>query len=49
MEGLDESGAEHVGGSEGEFEEIVFGFAFDAGPHAAAALGASRFRLRRRR
>ena len=36
MERLDGSGAEHVGGVEGELEEGVFGAAFDAGPHSAA-------------
>jgi hypothetical protein len=39
VERLDGSRAEHVGGFEGELEEIVFGFAFDAGPHGAAAFG----------
>jgi hypothetical protein len=37
VEGLDEAGAEHVGSAEGEFEEVVFGAALDAGPHGAAA------------
>lgn len=40
MERLDESDAEHVGGFEGEFEDVVFGSAFDSSPHDAAALGA---------
>ena len=40
MPGLDEAGAEHVGGFEGEVEEGVFGLAFDAGPHDAAGFGA---------
>ena len=40
VEGLDESGAEHVGGFKGKGEEGVFGFALDAGPHDAAFFGA---------
>jgi hypothetical protein len=38
VEWLDDAGAEHVGGTEGEFEEIVFGAALDAGPHGAPPL-----------
>ena len=39
MHWLNGSRAEHVGGVEGELEDVVFGFAFDASPHGAAALG----------
>ena len=40
MKRLYESGPEHIGRFEGEFEDVVFCFAFDASPHAAVALGA---------
>jgi hypothetical protein len=36
---LDKSGAKHIGGAEGEFEDVVFGPAFDPSPHDAAAFG----------
>lgn len=36
---MDESRTKHVSGPERKFEEVVFGFAFDAGPHDAAAFG----------
>src|SRR5580698_10338606 len=36
---LDEARTEHVSGAEREFEDVVFGLAFDTGPHAEAAFG----------
>jgi hypothetical protein len=39
MKRLNEAGAEHVSCAEEKFEEIVFGLAFDAGPHDAAVFG----------
>jgi hypothetical protein len=40
VERLDDAGTEHVCGFEGEFQEVVLGFAFDASPHGTAMLGA---------
>ena len=43
VQGDDEGGAEGIGRFEGKFAKVVFGFAFDAGPHDAAlfrAIGA---------
>ncbi len=49
MQRLDESWSEHIGGFEGEFEDVVFGLAFDAGHMLRPRSVPVSFRIRRRR